>query len=173
MDRRNFIKSLIAFYFLNSSGLYATPFKNYTYFSSKKTDDIGTLEDFHNLSKWICCRHELNLEDTKKIFSVFEKEPYVKEHMKRSFQLIKDKYIINSESTDFKSIWSEIPEQDGIKWFIGHVFTTWYLGIYYYEGIEPQKILHETSLMYLDMHDLGTVPFINPIGYAAWAGIAE
>ena len=115
---------------------------------------------FENLSKMVSLQSSLDLETTKKMFEVFKKEPWGKEHIVQ---------LYNKLGSAIANPKKQIEELNaGEKWFADHLLTTWYLGIYYHEKMPDQRITFEHALMYQVVKDIVPVPFLEAEGYGTW-----
>jgi hypothetical protein len=57
---------------------------------------------------------------------------------------------------------------DGEKWFINHLLTTWYLGIYYHEQRPMQLISREKALIFDAARGAIPIPLFEATGFGAW-----
>lgn len=165
VTRRKVVKTLLA---LGAGGVLPSYFSAFTSDGGKVRAsllDLGPSPDaFRDLSAFVTLRDDLPPRALADMYKVFMDEPWGPEHMTGLLGKIK-KGLKNRPSLKDKS-WDF---SEGESWFAGHLLTTWYLGVYYHQERPTQRILYEDALMFKPLAGLIPVPFIEPIGYGAWA----
>lgn len=144
-----------------------------------QTLDVGTasgdadprFEKFRTLSRIATFRDELDAGAMEKMFRVFMDEPWGPEHIDQCHAKISAALQSDADLRDRHELKDEVWKlSDGEKWFMSHLLTTWYLGIYYHEQRPTQRIMYETALMFdvIREYDI-PVPFVEATGFGEWA----
>lgn len=125
-----------------------------------------SLETFSAVSTFVTLHDDLSPEAVARLHKVFMDEPWGPEHIsgiyKKTAQALRDKKrpLLKDPAWEFTQ---------GESWFAGHLLTTWYLGIYYHEERPTQRLLYEDALMFSATRDVLPVPYLEPVGFGAWA----
>jgi len=147
--RRSFIKNTLKIALLVSASLYGfTP--------AIASLDVSTHTAFQDFL--IVCSHltqepKRNLSFSYPAFKSVHKEPWGKEHIQSCAEKIKN------NNNDFT---------DGEQWFLGHVLTTLYLGVYYHQDMPTKRVLYDDAMMFRATQDIAPTPFIQALGQNAW-----
>lgn len=128
-------------------------------------------DHFYSFSCLVCRKQELDHETAEKLYALFEIEPWGREHLFGSYLKINGFLSELRAGKSFSDI-DRIDFTEGELWFISHVMTTWYLGIYYHESIEnPVRVSFEKSLMWLAVEDFVTPPGFAEKPYGHWSAL--
>ncbi|NBX04213.1 MAG: hypothetical protein EBR02_09205 [Alphaproteobacteria bacterium] len=123
-----------------------------------------SLQIFAALCAMVTLRDDLDHETTKKMYDVFMDEPWGPQHIAGAYQ--KMYHALGGKKPATKL-------SDGESWFVSHLLTTWYLGIYYHEKRPTQRITYEHALMFNIIRELAPIPFIDSTGFGHWAHAPE
>ena len=118
-----------------------------------------SFEVFVALSAIVLLRDTLDQAAAKRMYKLFMDENWGPQHITSCYRKI-CKQI--SGAPDIVKL------TDGENWFVNHVITTWYLGIYYHEQHIPVRVSYETALMFRPIDDWLPVPFIAGVGFGNW-----
>ena len=128
---------------------------------------------FYKLSQWLTYREKLSEKAAKKLYKAFQNEPWGKEHIIQVYNKLQNSIENQDTSLDIQSLIEADYFSDGERWFILHLITTWYLGIYYHEDMLNQRVLYEEALMFSSLEGLATIPYYNATPYGDWSNPPE
>lgn len=130
--------------------------------------DNPTLEIFVALSQLVTLRSSLDIPTAERMYPLFMVEPWGPHHISSSYLQILNIIGIPpyTELPDAKVIRNKLGK--GQAWFTSHLLTTWYLGIYYHEQRQTQRVAYETALMFEAVRGGATVPFVEATGFGGW-----
>ncbi|MGH1404019.1 MAG: sugar dehydrogenase complex small subunit [Alphaproteobacteria bacterium] len=172
MTRREFIlKTGIAALAVLSQSALVLPLQAIAGESDIKISKASlSLKHFYALSSWITYQADLDRDTAEKMFNVFKDETWGPEHIVQIYNKIAPLIYKGSEPLDFeKLLKSSTFFDEGERWFISHLVTTWYLGIYYHEDHSTQRITYGHALMY----KIGTpdipIPYIGAVPFEEWS----
>lgn len=124
-------------------------------------------EQFWVLSRLVTGRDGLSRKNAERMFPLFAAEPWgennVSALLRKTLDGLSDPRLPNtvSELMDIGLL-----DEDQL-WFATHLMTTWYLGIYYFEGRE-ERVLYEDALMWEVVADFVQVPGFSEQEYGYW-----
>jgi hypothetical protein len=171
LTRRQVVKTLLAIGAGSSYVAYVHFFTGNTVSVSgiKKAEKV-TPEIFSNLCSLVTLRDKHDPGMTAHMYKVFMDEPWGPDHILRIYNKI------SAALPAYAGKKKRPPLADpqwklnaGEKWFVGHLLTTWYLGIYYHEQRATQLISSEKALMFDMTRGVIPVPFYEATGFGAWA----
>lgn len=123
---------------------------------------------FYRLSQWVTCRPDLSREDSRILYPVFMKEPWGTKHISTAFAEIRDALTGRTPPPALPEIITSGALGEGEAWFVKHLLTTWYLGIYYHETGD-RRLLYEGALMFEAIADTHPIPGFSDREYGFWA----
>ncbi len=126
-------------------------------------------EVFHKLSQWLTQRENLDKNDSDKVYAAIRQEPWGNEHVVQIYGKIAPLFAEENKTLDVAKLIDSQFFNDGERWFISHLLLTWYLGIYYHEEREDQRILYETALMHNISREAVPVRFFDRTPFGEWA----
>jgi len=176
LTRRQIIKSLIALGAGSSFLFYweTLPADNGGSITVFGGDGKPTLEVFAFLSSVVTLREDLDPGIMKQMYDVFLDEPWGPNHILRCHRKITAALSRHGKSSKRPPLKAPSWQfDDGEKWFLGHLLTTWYTGVYYHEQRPPQVISYEKALMFDAARAIIPVPFIEATGFGNWADAPE
>ena len=130
-----------------------------------------SFEAFIALSCIVLARPKIDEALARRLFEKFKREPWGEKHIGTAYKSLLSEMerrrqpilALNSATL------SSIPHDE--RWFISHLLTTWYLGIYYYENQAPERITFEGALMYDAVREIAPIPYFSSVGYGGWADL--
>ena len=129
----------------------------------------ATVELFEAFSTLVTLQADLNNETVNKMYEVIADEPWGKEHLVDAYRAIRIALDAEGSKPDvYPNNQPNITLTDGERWFIDHILTTWYLGIYYHQERPTQRIAYENALMFTTIRDLVPIPYIDAVGFGGW-----
>jgi hypothetical protein len=127
-----------------------------------------TLEVFLALSRIVLVQEELDAEVAAKMFEIFKNEPYGLEHIATAYGVLRNEILRRqAQGSNAAPPLSVLGANE--RWFVGHLVTTWYVGIYYHPDRPTQRITLDGALMYQTVRGLLPLPFYGNTGFGAWA----
>jgi hypothetical protein len=172
VTRRQIIKSLIA---LGAGSAFLFYWETLPHDVSGSITVIGgdgkpTLGVFSLLSSVVTLRDDLNPEMMKEMYAAFLDEPWGPDHMLRCYRKIMAALPKKEIATERPPLADTSWQFDkGEAWFLRHLLTTWYTGIYYHEERQIRAISYEHALMFDAARDTIPVPFVDATGFGTWA----
>lgn len=130
----------------------------------------ATVEVFEALSRLVTLRDRLDPETVQKMYKIFMDEPWAPDHIVRVYNKTRAALGKRERASLKDKSWKF---DEGESWFVGHLLTTWYLGVYYHEQRPTQRIAYETALMFDPTRGIMPVPFRQALGYDGWAEAPE
>ena len=153
INRRQIIQSLLL---LGAGGVLA---KYWLTFPNNNSNN-PSFTIFSELCAIVTLRNNLDNETMRRIYELFIAEPWGAQNIGKLYDKISQQSA-NKESAQIID--------DGEKWFLSHLLTTLYLGIYYHENQPPQRVAHETALMYDAVKNILPIPFIEATSFGRWS----
>ncbi len=140
-------------------------------FDLPEIDDLEypSLEIFIALSQLVTFHNNLDEISAQKLFKIFLEEPGGADNIIKTYGSLKN---LIGEGTKQGHLLEGIKTGNigkTEKWFAQHLLTTWYTGIYYAEGQEPVRLLHEDALVWKPLKGLLPIPFVENIDFGLWA----
>jgi hypothetical protein len=124
---------------------------------------------FLALSQIVLVRSRLNTDAARKLHKVFVDEPWGPKHIGHAYAVLRDELARQYRNRGARGQVSFSRLQEGERWFVGHLVTTWYLGVYYHEQRQTQRLLYEDALMFDTIRGVLPIPFLENVGFGAWA----
>lgn len=128
-----------------------------------------TFDIFQALSRIVLIRSQLDEQVAARMFEVFKQEPYGPKHIGTAYAVLREEMLRRTASGQRENGVPLTALGSNERWFVGHLVTTWYLGIYYHPERPTQRITLEGALMYDAARGLVPVPFRDAVGFGAWA----
>lgn len=138
----------------------------------KNFEVTASFDVFMRLSRFITQTDQLGMETGRKIYSHILNEPWGKEHVQQivgrwnELQAEYPSAVTLEQLLATRHFQSEAAK--GERWFIGHLLTTWFTGIYYHQS-GNHVITYQGALMHKVLEDVRPIPgsCVDPFGY--WA----
>lgn len=176
LDRRKFIirtASTILAATLSTSKAFAFTKLFYQDATDGRDAKSANLDVLYKLSQWVTYREHLSKDAAQKLYKIFENEPWGKEHIVQVYNKIRRSIQKSQNSYDLSQLLKSDLFNDGEKWFISHVITTWYLGVYYHETSDDTRVLYEDALMFESLDGIAPIPYRGNITYGQWEYVPE
>ncbi len=113
-----------------------------------KNPKAPSFEVFYKLSQIVTCRQNLSQEAAKKVFQVFLNEPWVEKHIATAYTVLRTKLEGATSQTSLPDLLHKEVLEESEAWFVSHLITTWYLGVYYHHSTSPIMVLDQEALMW-------------------------
>jgi hypothetical protein len=105
-------------------------------------------EQFLALNKIVTVKENLDDEVAQKMFKVFMDEPWGPEHIKSTYRALHASTLASAGNQEMPILMEGVKLTKGERWFVSHLLTTWYVGVYYHEERPNQRITFDGALMY-------------------------
>ncbi len=128
-----------------------------------------TFEIFQALCSIVFAREDLDPTLTQRMYEVFMDEPRGPRHIGRTYARLREAIARQAWNPQERRAAPVARLDADERWFVSHLVTTWYLGIYYHMERPTQLITYEDALMYDAMRGLIPKPFFESVGYGRWA----
>jgi hypothetical protein len=122
------------------------------------TGDTPSFDLFFRLSKLVTGRSRLDPAVARRMHDVFNGEPWVRKHAETAYAQIVAALRARNETATVAELVARGIVQDGEKWFVSHLLTTWYLGVYYHPDRDDVRITFDKALMHELLADYRPVP---------------
>ncbi|MEM6587111.1 MAG: sugar dehydrogenase complex small subunit [Pseudomonadota bacterium] len=116
-----------------------------------------SFEVFYRLSQLVTLRDDLDVAYSKDVFAAFQGEPWVEKHISTSYAMITALLEGQTEKT-ISPIFAEEFFEFGERWFVSHLLTTYYLGVYYHDERPNRRVTYDKALMFELLADYRPVP---------------
>ncbi len=128
-----------------------------------------SLDMFVALSELVTLRTQLDPLMVQHMYPLFMDEPWGPHHISSSYKQILD--IIGTPPYSKPACSDAVRGRlgKGQVWFVSHLLTTWYLGIYYHEQRPSRRVAYESALMFDAIRGTLPVPLIESTGFGRWA----
>lgn len=140
--------------------------------TQKNSDVLASFDTFMRLSRFITQVDRLDNETGQKIYSHIFSEPWGKEHLLQIEEKWRELQAENQSVVTLKQLLAtkhfQSENAKGERWFMDHLLTTWFTGIYYHQS-GNHVITYRNALMHTALEDVRPVPgyCAGPFGY--WA----
>lgn len=149
ITRREFVAALLALW----AGS-ALPGISWAQAEPAGADD---LDAFLRLSAFVTGVAALDRETARQILDLIRAEPWGKEHLGQ----IAAKLLPSGPEAGLSGARGELLDPrrftDGERWFIGHLLTTWFTGVYYHQ-IGNHVVAYREALMHVALQDVRPAP---------------
>jgi Membrane bound FAD containing D-sorbitol dehydrogenase len=127
-----------------------------------------SLEIFEALSRIVLAREKLDEHIARHIYGVMIDEPWGPKHMSTAYAELRTELLERRRKIALVEKSLLLALGRGELWFVMHVITTWYLGIYYHEQRPTQRITFEGALMHEAVRGYIPTPYVESVGFGAW-----
>jgi hypothetical protein len=104
---------------------------------------------FERLCEIVCLAPSLDPVTTVRLYDLIKVEPWGLHHVGAVYGKLLAHRGVDGRPRPLNSLLHEGHLSEGEAWFVSHLLTTWYLGIYYHESQpEPVRVSFETSRMW-------------------------
>jgi hypothetical protein len=128
-----------------------------------------SFEVFLELSRIVLLRDRLDEQTARSMYRIFRDEQWGPKHIHTAYAVLRAAIIERGKKANPANPVSRSVLGAGEKWFVSHLITTWYLGVYYHERHPTQRITYEHALMFDAVRGTLPIPYFESTGYGAWA----
>lgn len=115
------------------------------------------LEQFIALSSIVTGVENLDRDTAQKILDHIRAEPWGKEHLSQIAGKIFPSLTDAHSATSRQALLNPEKFTDGERWFIGHLLTTWFTGVFYHQT-GNHVVTYRHALMHTAIQDVRPVP---------------
>ena len=131
--------------------------------------DAPSFEVFEALSRIVLLRDRLNEQAVRQMYELFMDEPWGPKHIHTSYEELRTALIERNRKVDAKNPSPLRALGPAKKWFVSHLVSTWYLGVYYHQERPTRRVLYEHAIMFDSIRGVIPIPFFENTGFGAWA----
>jgi hypothetical protein len=123
---------------------------------------------FLTLCRIVLMRERLDSAVARQLYQLFLDEPWGAKHIATAYAALREVLIARKSRGGMDAVAkAKLPQ--GEIWFISHLATTWYVGVYYHPGRPTRWITLEHALMFDAARDIYPTRFRDNVGFGAWA----
>lgn len=169
--RREFVVMLASAIAAGAAGVHARTAGRGLLALPRLTPDPAapTFAVFYRLSQMVTGRIDLDREVARRMFDVFRDEPWAGKHLATAYTAAADALEEGGPDGTMADVLRAGVLQDGERWFVSHLLTTWYLGVYYHPDRPTVRITYRGALMHEAVADYRPVPGFAESETGAWA----
>jgi hypothetical protein len=128
-----------------------------------------SFEVFMELSRIVLLRDQLDVQIALRMYRLFMDEPWGAKHIHVAYTSLRSAIIERGRKANRKNPAPRSVLGPSENWFVSHLVTTWYLGIYYHEQRPTQRIAYEQALLFDAVRGTLPIPYLESTGYGTWA----
>lgn len=114
----------------------------------------------------VTCHDDLDRSVSDRLYPVFMEEPWGPKHIATAYAVIHA--AVPPDGLTCEPV-HRVSLDTGEAWFVEHLVTTWYLGVYYHAERPTRRLLYEEALMFGPVADLLPIPLIEAVPYGDWS----
>jgi len=140
-------------------------------FSLPDIKNVGmpTLEVFTTLSQIVTLHQFLDKKSVETLFNALLKEHSNQFNILKTYKALRALLLKGVKKENLQHQIQKGNIAKGEKWFVQHLITTWYTGIYYVEGQEPIRLFHQEALVWKPLKGIVPIPFVENIDFGLWS----
>lgn len=115
------------------------------------------LDVFIRLSAIVTGVSALDRDTAQKILHLIRAEPWGKEHLGQIAAKLLPEWAAQPLPDTRQELFEPSRFSDGERWFIGHLMTTWFTGVYYHQ-IGNHVVAYRDALMHVALQDVRPIP---------------
>ncbi len=128
-----------------------------------------SFEVFVALSQIVLLRDQLDESAARRMYELFVDEPWGPKHVHTAYKALRAAIVERNRKADRMAPAPLNALGPGEKWFVSHLVTTWYLGVYYHEQRPTQRVTYTHALMFDAIRGTLPIPYLESTGFGAWA----
>lgn len=127
-----------------------------------------SFETFLALSRIVLIKADLDEAAARKMYDLFMTEPWGPKHLRTAYGALRETFIKRDQHGGQGMI-AQTALPEGERWFISHLVTTWYVGVYYHPERPSKWITLHGAMLYRAVHGLVPKPYLESVGFGRWA----
>jgi hypothetical protein len=128
----------------------------------------ASFEVFIALSQIVLIETDLDRAVARRLYDLFMAEPYGPKHIATCYAGLRETFSKRGERGG-QDTFAHTKLAYGETWFISHLVTTWYVGVYYHPERPTQWIMLQEAMMYRPARGLIPEPYYESVGFGSWA----
>lgn len=127
-----------------------------------------SFEVFLALSQIVLMRTDLDIPFARQMFQLFLREPWGPKHVSTAYAALRNVVITRAQRGGREAV-EQATLPYGERWFISHLVTTWYTGVYYHPEEPTQWMTLHGAVMFDPTRGLIPKPYEQSVGFGKWA----
>lgn len=125
-------------------------------------------EVFFALSQIVLMEADLDRGLAQRLHELFSAEPWGPQHVASCYSALRATFLARGRRGGQQAI-ARATLSSGESWFISHLVTTWFVGIYYHAERPVSWLTLHDAMMYRPVRDLLPVRYVESVGFGNWA----
>lgn len=127
----------------------------------------STFDVFLALSRIVLIQADLDQVVARQLYDLFMAEPWGPKHIGTAYAALRETFTKRGQRGG-KEMVAQTPLPVGEQWFISHLVTTWYVGVYYHPERPTRWITLRGAMMFRAVRDLIPERFYESVGFGGW-----
>ena len=132
------------------------------------SSSAASFEVFVALSQIVLIETDLDRAVARQLYDLFMAEPYGPKHIATCYAALSESFT-NHGQHGGQETFAQTKLAYGETWFISHLATTWYVGVYYHPERATKWITLSGAMMYRPVRGLVPRPYEDNVGFGNWA----
>lgn len=132
----------------------------------------ASFDVFMALSRIVLIEADLDQALARQLYDLFLQEPYGPKHIAAAYAALRPAFVKRGKRGGQETV-AQTSLPYGERWFISHVVTTWYVGVYYHPDRPTKWLTRHGAMMYRGVRDLVPSPYEESAGFGRWAAPPE
>jgi hypothetical protein len=128
----------------------------------------ASFEVFLALSQIVLIEADLDRRVARRLHELFSAEPYGPQHVVSCYGALRATFLMRGRRGGQQAV-ARATLSSGESWFISHLVTTWFVGIYYHAERPVSWLTLHDAMMYRPVRDLLPVRYVESVGFGNWA----
>jgi hypothetical protein len=130
--------------------------------------EASSFEIFLALSRIVLIQADLDRAVARQMYDLFIAEPYGGKHIATAYAALRASFLALGQHGGADTV-AQAKLPYGETWFISHLVTTWYVGVYYHPERPTHWITLGGAMMYRAARGLVPKPYEESVGFGNWA----
>lgn len=123
---------------------------------------------FLALCRIVLMREHIDLAIARQLYEMFLNEPWGSKHIATAYSMLREIFIAQKGAGGSATV-ARAALPQGESWFISHLVTTWYVGVYYHPERPTKWITLQHALMFDAARNIVPARFRESVGFGGWA----
>jgi hypothetical protein len=130
--------------------------------------NASSFEVFLALSQIVLIEADLDRTVARQLYDLFMAEPWGPKHIASCYAALSTTFLARGQRGG-QETFAQTKLPYGETWFISHLVTTWYVGVYYHPERPTKWITLNRAMMYRSVGGLVPKPYEESVGFGHWA----